>query len=52
MRKSLAFITQGTPAANKASDVLTQNESKPCLITLRWPTVEVLEIVEHAAWTK
>lgn len=56
--RGLAFITKNTTTSSKAAEILPWDESKPCLITLRWQTdgktrwLEVLDITEHAAWTK
>jgi tRNA A-37 threonylcarbamoyl transferase component Bud32 len=36
--RGLAFIPKGSPASPKASGLITWDESKPCLITLRWQT--------------
>lgn len=56
--RGLALITKNTTTSSKAAEILPWDESKPCLITLRWQTdgktrwLEVLDITEHAAWTK
>ncbi len=56
--RGLAFLPKGSAVAEKVSKMLPWDQTKACLITLRWQSdgkarwLEVLDVVEHAAWIK